>query len=130
MNPFIIRLILISSVAAPVLGIAAEDIVTSAHPAHIPTLAASCSACHGTLGNAVKSGSVVDATPLAGESDVYLEQRLLDFRAGTRESTVMHHHAKGLTPEEIHQLALFFSRQEPEVRVAPTPQKLKAVNHE
>lgn len=130
MKPLIRSLILISSVIVPSLGMANEDIVTSAHPAHIATLAASCAACHGTLGNAVISGSVIDAVALAGESSEYLEQRLLDFRAGTRESTVMHHHAKGLTLEEIHQLALFFSSQKKEAAVTPVPQKFKVMNHE
>jgi len=83
---------------------------------HIEVLAASCAACHGTNGNSVGGTPV-----LAGPDPEYFIKQMHAFRAGTRASTVMHHHATGLTPEEIAELADYFARQ-PRVQ-APKPAK-------
>lgn len=130
MKTFILNLILISSVVLPSLGNAAEDFSYTAQTLHIRTLAASCSACHGTNGNAVKSGAEFDATTLAGLEKPYIEQRLLDFRSGVRPATVMHQHAKGLTLNEISLLAGYFSHQKVVKQTMPPSQVLKAVNDE
>ncbi|MGB7816537.1 MAG: c-type cytochrome [Methylotenera sp.] len=106
--------LLMASVAS-----AAEVFVYSAD--HIRTLAASCAACHGTFGNSA------NATPtLAGLETGYFITQMQGFRNGSRPATVMHHHAKGLDPEEINQLAVYFSAQKRAVNMSPTPQTLKA----
>lgn len=130
MKTFILNLVLISSVVLPVQGRATEDFFYVEHSVHTRTLAASCAACHGTNGNAVKTNAEFDATKLAGLDKAYIEQRLLDFRQGTRSATVMHRHANGLTLDEIKQLADYFSRQKPEKHTMPESQKLKAVQSE
>lgn len=130
MRTFILSLILISSVVLPVTSKAAEDFVYVEQSLHIRTLAASCAACHGTDGNAVKTNAEFDAAVLAGQEKAYLEQRLIDFRTGARPATVMHRHANGLTLDEIKQLADFFSRQKPVKHTMPKPQTLKAVQDE
>jgi len=130
MKTFILNFILISSVVLPVPGKAAEDFAYATQSLHTRTLAASCAACHGTNGNAVKTNAEFDATTLAGLDKAYIEQRLLDFRKGVRPATVMHRHASGLTLDEIKQLADYFSRQKSEQHTMPEPQKLKAVQDE
>ncbi|MEI2635345.1 MAG: c-type cytochrome [Methylotenera sp.] len=108
--------ILTTSVAS-----AAEVFVFSG--THIRTLAASCAACHGTLGNSS------NATPtLAGLEAGYFITQMQGFRNGSRPATVMHHHSKGLDPEEINQLAVYFSLQKRAENIEPKPQSLKA-NH-
>lgn len=88
---------------------------------HIKTLAASCAACHGTNGNSVGGMPV-----LAGLDPTRFVVQMQAFRSGERTSTVMHHHAKGLTPEEIEQLSRYFAAQR-RVQVAiPVNQKLDA----
>lgn len=84
---------------------------------HIRTLAASCAACHGTNGN---SQSITPV--LAGLDAHYFSTQMLAFKNGDRasSSTVMHHHASGLTEVEIDALANFFSAQP---RVSGTPLK-------
>lgn len=83
---------------------------------HIKILAASCAACHGT------NGSSVGGTPvLAGLDQSHFIKQMQSFRDGTRESTVMHHHAKGLTLEEINLLADYFSMQPRNSVSAPMP---------
>ena len=97
---------------------AAEVIVFS--DTHIRTLAASCAACHGTLGNSS------NATPsLAGLEAGYFITQMHGFKDGSRHATVMHHHAKGLNAEEINQLAVYFSQQKRVANIDPKPQTLK-----
>ena len=83
---------------------------------HIRTLAASCAACHGTDGNSVGGTPV-----LAGLDPRHFTDQMMAFRSGERTSTVMHHHAKGLTPEEIERLAVYFAAQKRVPAVVPTP---------
>lgn len=97
---------------------------TPFHATHIPTLAATCAACHGTNGNSVNT------TPsLAGLDAGYFTIQMLAFKKGERSSTVMHHHAKGLSNDEIHALALYFSHQKRITSTPLNPQALE-VNHE
>lgn len=72
----------------------------------VKTLAASCAACHGPQGNSM------GATPtLAALNHDYFILRMQGFKEGSVPSTVMHHHAKGLTSEEIAALATYFAAQ-------------------
>ena len=80
---------------------------------HTQVLAASCAACHGTNGNSIGGNSVGGTPVLAGLDKSQFVTQMLAFRSGGRASTVMHRHAKGLTLEEIDQLAQYFSEQRP-----------------
>jgi len=90
---------------------------------HTRTLAASCAACHGTQGN---SQSITPV--LAGLDATYFSTQMLAFRNGSRDSTVMHRHAKGLTIEEIDLLATYFSQQKRISTPVPISQMLKATD--
>ena len=122
---------LTTSLAFPVIGNANEVFVSEAQQNnHIRALAASCAACHGTLGNAVvnynRSNTDEDNAVLAGIDVEEFKTKLLGFRDGSRKSTVMHHHAKGLSLDEINQLAVHFSQQKHIVSPPFKPQTLKA----
>ena len=122
---------LTTSLALPITGNANEVFVSEAQQNnHIRALAASCAACHGTLGNAVVNSnrSIADEgnATLAGIDVEEFKTKLLGFRDGSRKSTVMHHHAKGLNLDEINQLALHFSQQKHIVTAPLKPQTLKA----
>ncbi|MDX1572489.1 MAG: c-type cytochrome [Methylophaga sp.] len=82
----------------PVLAIAEPDM-------HL--MAASCAACHGTNGYSQSE----QMPSLAGLKTDYFVQRMLSFKAGEADSTVMHHHATGYTDTEIRQLAEYFAAQ-------------------
>ncbi|MCX7627792.1 MAG: c-type cytochrome [Methylophilaceae bacterium] len=83
---------------------------------HVRVLAASCAACHGTAGNSV------GGTPkLAGLDRSHFILQMQSFRDGSRPSSVMHHHAKGLTLQEIEQLADHFATQPRLAGQAPRP---------
>ena len=83
---------------------------------HIRVLAASCAACHGPSGNSVGGTPV-----LAGLEGSYFVTQIKAFRTGGRTSTVMHHHAKGLTESEIEQLAEYFASQPRMASSSPMP---------
>lgn len=69
-------------------------------------LASSCAACHGTEGHSV------GGTPsLAGADPLHFKTQMTQFVDGSRKSTVMFHHASGLTAEEVDLLAVYFSKQ-------------------
>lgn len=70
-------------------------------------MAASCAACHGTNGH-----SPSEHMPgLAGLQTDYFVERMLAFKAGEADSTVMHHHATGYSEAEIRRMAEFFAAQ-------------------
>jgi cytochrome c553 len=69
-------------------------------------LAATCTGCHGTNGRS--EGAIPS---LAGLQQAYVANAMREFRAGTREATVMHQHAKGYSDEQIERIAEFFAAQ-------------------
>ena len=63
-----------------------------------------------------------EGTPvLAGMERNHFVLQMKSFRSGERGSTVMHHHAKGLTEAEIEQLADYFAVQPRAVSTPPMP---------
>jgi cytochrome subunit of sulfide dehydrogenase len=115
-------LILITLFLLPHTALSAEDNAQNHHEIiHIRTLAASCAACHGTQGNSHSTTPV-----LAGLDSSYFATQMLAFKNGSRDSTVMHHHAKGLTIDEISQLSNYFATQKRISTPSPTPVALKA----
>lgn len=83
----------------------APPLVTSAQ-LRTEALAATCAQCHGTDGRSV-SGLSVPA--LAGQPRDDLVLKLQAFRAGQKPSTVMGQLVKGLTDEQIGDVARYFS---------------------
>ena len=67
-------------------------------------LADACAPCHGTDG---KSPSAIPA--LSGKSAAYITQRMLEFKAGAREGTVMNRIARGYSDTEIAAVAQHFA---------------------
>ncbi|HSI38563.1 MAG TPA: c-type cytochrome [Methylotenera sp.] len=104
--------------------VCAEPQTNIAGQVHTRSLAASCAACHGTNGNS--SGN---AAKLAGIDSAYFIAQMQAFKSGERASTVMHRHAKGLTPQEIANLAEYFSVQVPSKPSALPSQKLSSNAH-
>lgn len=114
------------------MTVSAQDANSKANNVHIRSLAASCAACHGTLGNSVAIGNNTSQTntdkipALSGVKSEDIISKLQAFKSGERSATVMHRHAKGLTADEITALAEHFSLQVPRTPVPLTSQKLRA----
>lgn len=70
--------------------------------------ASSCMACHGTDGRAEGV-----SLRIAGRPADELAAMLLDFKHGRRRATVMHHHARGYSDEELRRIAEYFARVSP-----------------
>ncbi len=126
-----------TSVVMSLTGMAAEVVVSAAtlnsntlnNNPHIRTLAASCAACHGTLGNAVKIDNIANLMPsLAGLDAAYFTTQMVAFKTGERPSTIMQRHAKGLNIDEINLLAIYFS-QEKRITNAPLKSQTLKANH-
>ena len=64
-----------------------------------------CQACHGLDGLA----KLPDAPNLAGQNPVYLVKALGDYKSGARKHEVMSVAAATLSPEDIADLAAYFS---------------------
>ena len=78
-------------------------------PVYARSLAATCTACHGTDGRSV--GGIPPS--LAGRDKGELLQTMKDFKAGKRPATVMHQHAKGYSDQELELIAGYFAGVKP-----------------
>jgi cytochrome c553 len=68
-------------------------------------LSKKCSVCHGQLGLARDP----EVPHLAGQSALYIEKALMDFQKGDREDRRMTLMVKGLSKEEIKDIAAWYS---------------------
>ncbi|HYB72773.1 MAG TPA: hypothetical protein VED18_05325 [Candidatus Sulfotelmatobacter sp.] len=85
------------------LAVAAAGLAPAA-AADPQLLASGCSGCHPS------SDAITTAVPkIRGLPEPVLLEALRAFRAGQRRATVMDRIAKGLTDDEIRQLAAYFS---------------------
>lgn len=80
-----------------------------AYAAEAPAKANTCVGCHGADGNSV----VPNFPKIAGQHASYLEKQLKDFRDGFRKDATMAPFAKGLTDQEIKDLAAYYAAQAP-----------------
>ncbi len=74
----------------------------------VRSMAANCSACHGTEGKPAPGATVPG---LAGRTRDDIVGAMTQFKDGKRPATVMHQIAKGYSEAEITALADYFSRQ-------------------
>ena len=74
----------------------------------VRAMAANCSSCHGTNGNAAPNSTLAG---LAGRPKDSLLEMLTQFRDGKRPATLMHQLSKGYTDAELSAMADFFSKQ-------------------
>ena len=66
-----------------------------------------CAACHGVDGN-----SLLPANPsLAGQHADYLYKQLVEFKSGARANAIMTAIAANLSPDDMHNLAAYYSSQ-------------------
>jgi len=64
-----------------------------------------CLSCHGPDGNSTTS----NIPSLAGQKPAYIVNQLRAFRSGARQGGMMNNMAKGLSNDEINNLAAFFA---------------------
>ena len=67
-----------------------------------------CAACHGPDGN---SPTGPDFPRLAGQHYDYLLKSLRDYKSGARKNAIMGGQVGGLNPQDMADLAAFYSRQ-------------------
>lgn len=99
-----INYVLIALLVVPFVGSASED----ADSVSGKELSAYCIGCHGEFGIA----SISSNPNLAGQNKEYLEYALKAYRSGDRRgglAVVMRPNAKGLSDQDIRDLASFYS---------------------
>ena len=72
------------------------------------TKSAACAGCHGADGNSVNP----EWPKLAGQGEAYIIKQLSDFKAGTRTNAIMNGMAASLSPQDMADLAAYFSSQQ------------------
>jgi len=85
-----------------------------------PAAAATCQACHGRDG----VGIMGMYPTLSGQHADYLMQALNDYRKGVRKNAIMAPFAAQLKPEEIKEMAEYYSRQKPSLQTVPRKEKV------
>ena len=101
--------------AAYLGGEAIKPAKATADPAGMPAAVATCTACHGRDG----VGIMGMYPTLSGQYADYLEHTLNDYRSGARKNGIMAPFAALLKPEEVKQVAEFYSRQKPALDSVP-----------
>lgn len=84
-----------------------------------PAAAATCQACHGTVG----VGIVGMYPTLSGQHADYLVYALESYRNGTRRNGIMEPFATQLSDADIKAVAEFYSRQSPTLHTVPLKEK-------
>lgn len=99
------RAALLVAVAACPAGALAQ--APSADPVafQVTLWAASCMACHGPDGRAEGTGMTIGGHPAKD-----LLNKLRAYKSGQLPATIMHHHAKGYSDDELARIAEYFSR--------------------
>lgn len=69
--------------------------------------AAACAGCHGEDGNSVNP----EWPKLAGQGETYIVKQLTDFKSGARVNATMNGMAASLSPQDMADVAAFFSSQ-------------------
>ena len=82
-------------------------------------LGGACAPCHGTDG---RSAGAIPA--LSGKSAEFIVQRMVEYKAGAREGTVMNRIARGYTDSEIAAVAQHFAALGQTMAAAATPSAL------
>lgn len=100
---FAINIIAMSVIITPVSAFS-----QSKDELNVASLAATCAACHGTLGKATQGSPVVS---LAGLSKDYIVAQMAAFKSGARPATVMHQLSKGYSEAQIASIATYFAAQ-------------------
>ena len=69
--------------------------------------AAVCGACHGVDGNSASA----QFPKLAGQNASYIAEQLADFKSGKRQNPIMAGQAKGLSDQDMQDIAAYFASQ-------------------
>ncbi|HEX5959787.1 MAG TPA: c-type cytochrome [Rhodanobacteraceae bacterium] len=78
--------------------------------------AAACGACHGMDGNSTDP----QYPKLAGQGQQYIVTQLMRFKSGVRQNAIMSGMAAALSPQDMHDIAAYFSQQKRLPGVADT----------
>lgn len=97
--------VLIAPLAAGLLAFASFSHAQT-DPLQVRSWAAGCANCHGTNGIAEKG-----MPPLAGKNKADMTEKLLAYKSGEAQSTIMQQLAKGYSDEQLAAIVGWFAQQ-------------------
>jgi cytochrome c553 len=77
-----------------------------------------CAACHGADGNSTNA----QFPKLAGQNATYIVKELQDYKSGARKNPIMSVQAKGLSKQDMQDIAVYFASQR--IKIGETDPKL------
>lgn len=98
------RITVLAIVAACPLGALAQTPKPDPAAFQVKLWAASCMACHGPDGRAEGTGLTIGGRPAQD-----LLGKLLGYKSGKLQATIMHHHVKGYSDDELTRIADYLS---------------------
>ena len=99
------RMALLATLAASPVSALAQAPAADPVAFQVSLWATSCMACHGPEGRAEGTGMTIGGRPAQD-----LLGKLLGYKSGQLSATIMHHHAKGYSDDELARIAEYFSR--------------------
>lgn len=99
-----------AAIAVSALIASSAALADEAQKLYTQSLAATCANCHGTRGHALEDAVVPG---LAGQDAAQFVAKMLAYKKGEREATIMHQIAKGYSEEQIRLLGEYFAAQQP-----------------
>lgn len=112
-----LALILAATLSVP--AFAAEPATKGDPKAAAAIVTQVCAACHTADGNSVTPANPV----LAGQGADYLHKQLVDFKSGERKSPVMSGIVAKLSPNDMKNLAAYFSEKQAKGRTSKNMEK-------
>jgi cytochrome c553 len=97
----LLAIVLAASVSLPALA--------AGNPESGKQKSQTCAACHGPSGN---QPTTPDFPRLAGQHPDYLLKALHDYKSGARKNPIMAGQVANLSPQDMADLAAFFSKQD------------------
>lgn len=94
--------------------VAAPALALEGNPKAGEKKAAACAACHGQGGK----GASAAYPKLAGQGEAYTVKQLQDFKSGRRENPIMQAQARGLSEQDMADLAAYYAEQQVQVEAA------------
>jgi cytochrome c553 len=105
-RPILVSTLILLSAA---VGAKSAESAETGNPEKGQSVAASCSACHGSNGNDTAS---MTTPKLAQQIQQYLVKQLHDFKSGARQSPIMGTMAAMLSDQDMLDVAAYFARQQ------------------
>lgn len=113
--------LLVALVSCFTMGVALPALAERGDPERGQSISTPCMACHGPDGNSF----VAEWPSIAGQVAEYTYQQLLDYKEKRRVDPLMSDQVRGLTDQDMRDLAAFYATQVPRAGLGIDPDRLE-----